>query len=122
MAGGSDPTVTQASDVRAPSGASAPTGVQRIAGTGSTADTNGTALTGGELATLIVGGVAVVVDFGGADPVDPAAATALRFAANTRFDWVVTVGIDDFVGLEADDGASAFEGWVWTSSGPRSAT
>lgn len=119
----SDPTVIQAADVRVPSGASVPTKAKTLAGTGTTEDTNDTALTNKEMATLLVGSVAVRVAWHSATGSGSEVATTdLRLPAGGRHDWLVDGAFDDFVSVEAADGASAYEAWVWTSSGPRSAT
>lgn len=118
---GSAPTVVQASDVRPPSGASGATAAQRLSGTGATGAENTTALAGGEMATLLVGATAVRVRWGGADTVE-ADTTDPILPAYGRFDWVVDSSRDDFVSVQAADGTSAYEAWVWTSSGARAAT
>jgi hypothetical protein len=118
------PTVVQSCDMRAPSGASAPTFWQRLAGTGTTGDANVTALTAGAMATLVVGAAAVRFDFGvnEAAAITAASATSPILPAYGRLDWFVEAGRDQFIAVEAADGASAYEAHVWTSSGPRSAT
>jgi hypothetical protein len=107
-------------DMRPPSGSAAPTQEQRLANTGTTESTNATALTDGAMATLLVGAVAVRVAFlaatGGGSAVET---TDPIIGAYQRFDWKVSGAYDDFVAIQAADGASAYEAWVWTSSGPR---
>jgi hypothetical protein len=108
-----------AADMRPPVG-TAPEGAQRLADTGTTEDTNATALTAGQMATLLVGSVAIRVVWlaatgGGSD----VAATDLALGPYSRFDWIVYGGTDDFVAVQAADGSSAYEAWVWTSSGAR---
>ena len=115
-----DPTVIQAADVRAPSGASVPTLSLLLAGTGTTEATNVTGLTIDAMATLLVGSVAIRVDFGSATA-PGCALTDHYLAAGARFDWLVSAR-DAFVSVEAADASSAYQAWVWTSSGPRSAT
>lgn len=117
------PTVIQAADMRAPSGASAPTLWQRLAGTGATADAQPVGLTIGAMATLLVGATAVRFGFGATEAaaVTDCTATSPILPAYGRKDWVVS-DRDPFVAVEAADGAAAFEAHVWTSSGPRSAT
>ena len=114
-------TVVQAADMRAPSGASAPTLWQRLAGTGATADSHPVALTEGEMATLVAGETALRYGFSTSDAgaVTATTATSPILAAYGRLDWMVGPR-DTFVGVEAADGAAAFEAHVWTSSGPRS--
>jgi hypothetical protein len=114
------PTVVQAADMRPPSGASGATAQQRLANTGTTEAENATALTVGELATLMVGAAAIRVSFGSAASF-ATATTDLIVPAYGRFDWMVSPR-DAFVSIEAADGSSAYEAWVWTSSGPRAAT
>lgn len=117
------PTVIQAADVRAPSGASVPTLSLLLAGTGTTEATNTVALTGGEMATLLVGSVAIRVAWrattGGGSS---CALTDHVIGPYARFDWLVDAARDDFVAIEAADASSAYQAWLWTSSGPRSAT
>jgi hypothetical protein len=116
----SSATVTQAADIRPPSGATAPTQAQRLAGTGVTEAASATALTGGAVATLLVGGTSIRLAFGGAAlGVGSVATTDLVIGANYRFDWYVQADSDAFIAIEAADGATAYEAWVWTSSGPR---
>lgn len=117
----SAPTVVQAADVRPPSGASGATAAQRLAGTGATGAENTTALAGGEMATLLVGATAVRVRWGGSSSVE-ADTTDPILPAYGRFDWMVDAAADDFVSVQAADGTSSFEAWVWTSSGARTAT
>lgn len=112
------PTVVQAADMRPPSGGSAPTSAQRLSGTGGTGAENSTALKGGEMATLLVGATAVRVAWGGSSSAE-ASTTGPILGAYSRFDWMVTTGVDDWVSVEAADGAATFEAHVWTSSGPR---
>ena len=122
--GSSDRAQHIAADMRAPSGASAPTLWQRLSGTGTTADANIVALTAELAATLQVGpSVAVRYDFGATEAaaITACSATSPTLPAGGRLDWVVS-SRDQFIAIEAFDGASAFEGHVWTSSGPRSAT
>lgn len=112
----------QAADCRAPSGASVPTLDDRLAGTGATEDTNATSLTVNEMATILVGSVAVRVAFLSATGGGSSVATTDRaLGPYARFDWLVT-SRDCFVAVQAADGSSAYEAWVWTSSGPRSTT
>lgn len=112
--------VDLAGDVRPPSGASAPTADQRLAGTGTTEATNATALTSGAMATLKVGAVAVRVAFlGSAGGGSAVVATDLALSPYDRIDWIVQSGKDAHVAIEAADGTSAYEAWVWTSSGAR---
>lgn len=100
--------------VLAPSG-SAPRETTRLAGTGTTEATNTTKLAVGCMATLMVGpDAAIRVNFGTATA-PGCAATDLAIAAGQRFDWTVTPA-DCFVSIEAEDGSSAYEAWVWTSS------
>lgn len=114
------PTVIQAADVRPPSGASGATALQTLTGTAGTG-AESTALTGGQMATIMVGGNAIRVRWGGSASVEAGTAD-LIIPAYGRFDWMVTAGIDDFVSVQAADATSAFEAFVWTSSGARSAS
>ncbi len=122
MSGASDRAVHLDADVRAPSGATAPYLWQRCAGTGTTADANVTALVAEQWATLLVGATAVRFGFGAdeAAAITACSATSPCLPAFARYDWVVTAGLDQFIAIEAQDGASAYEGHVYTSSGPRS--
>jgi hypothetical protein len=121
MSGGNFSTMIQASDMRAPSGASAPTLWQRLSGTGTTGVENATALTVGEMATLLVGATAVRFGMGSSAGAAEASATGPILPAYARLDWLVSER-DTFVSVEAADGAASFEAHVWTSSGTRSAT
>jgi hypothetical protein len=88
---------------------------QRLAGTGTTEATNATALTRGHMATLMVSSaVGVRINFGSATA-PGCAVTDLTIAAGQRFDWTVEPDTA-FVSIEAEDGSSAYEAWVWTSS------
>lgn len=93
-----------------------PLASDRLAGTGTTEDHNTTALNIGEMATLYVGNVAVRVSFrsatGGSTQV---ATTDLVVGANDRFDWLVKPQTR-VVYVEAADGSSAYECWVWQSN------
>jgi len=103
--------------VRAPSDdLAAPIQTQLLAGTGTTEAHNATALVMGGAATLQAGENAIRVSFrsaaGGAAQV---ATTSMRIAAGTSVNWYVTK-YDQHVYVEAADGASAYEAWVWTSN------
>jgi len=88
----------------------------RLTGTGTTEDLNTTALTVGPYATLLVGNVAVRVVFNNdSTATGQVATTAPIIAANTRFDWEVELGTR-YVHIEAADGSSVYEAWVWQSS------
>lgn len=88
---------------------------QRLAGTGTTEATNATALTRGHMATLMVSAsVGVRVNFGSATA-PGCATTDLAVGPSMRFDWTVEPETA-FVSIEAEDGSSAYEAWVWTSS------
>ena len=115
----STPTEVQAADVRAPSGSAAPTDDDLLAGTGTTEDTNATGLTIGEQATLIVGSEAIRIDWGSATA-PTVGLTDLVLGPYARYDWVVGAS-DAFVSVQAADAASAYQAWVWTSSGERKA-
>lgn len=109
-----------AADVRPPSGTSAPGADQRLAGTGTTEAATATALTDGAMATIVVGAAAIRIEFGGAAiGAGGVETTDMIIGAYQRFDWLVRGATDDFVAIEAADGSSAYEAWVWTSSGPR---
>lgn len=107
--------------MRAPSGATAPTGDQRLAGTGTAEATNPIALTTREMATLRVGSQPVRVAFLAATgDGSEVPTTALALPAYGAIDWYVDdSGCDQYVAIEAADGAAVYEAWVWTSSGPR---
>ncbi|NJL44442.1 MAG: hypothetical protein HC945_03980 [Nitrosarchaeum sp.] len=92
-----------------------PKNSQRLANTGST-ESSSTELTVGKMATIMVGATAIRIEFlptAGAG--SSVATTSLIIGVNQRFAWVV---LDEtkFVAIEAADGASAYEAWVWTSS------
>lgn len=113
-------TVIQAADVRAPSGAAAPTAQQRIAGSGTTEAHNTTKLTAGEMATLLVGKTRVRVAWKGVIGASAqVSSTSISLEPGARVDWLVEKDLDDVVYAEAEDGSSAYEAWVWTSSGDR---
>ena len=114
----SEPT-DDASRVLAPSsesGIAAPRTDKLLAGTGTTEDVNDTALTVGAQATLQVGAGSVRVtwdnDSAGASKVGT---TDLLLPAGGRFDWTVETHTR-YVHVEAGDGSSAYEAWVWQSS------
>lgn len=97
-------------------GGSAPRAEQRISGTGTTEANSATALTLGAKATLMNGANSIRVSFRAATGVATAVATtSLLIGSYGRFDWDVT-DETDFVYVEAGDGASTFECWIWTSS------
>lgn len=99
-----------------PGGGAAPLLEDRLAGTGTTEDNNTTGLHVGAMATLLVGNVAVRVSFENATGLSTKVATTDPIiAANSRFDWLVTPETA-FVYVEAADGSSAYECWVWQSS------
>lgn len=105
----------QSAEMRAPTSGR---GLQRVTGTGATSNATTTALTIGEMATLLVGPVSVRIGFAAteAGAETAASATAPLLPEYGRIDWRVTA-TDCFVAAEAEDGASAFEFSVWTSSG-----
>jgi len=86
---------------------------QRISGTGTTSAASTVALPAGRMATLIAGANAIRFRLGAAAPT--AEATDVYLPAGGRFDWYVTVATA-WVSVEAGDGSSAFEAWVWVSS------
>lgn len=109
--------INELSMVRAPSDDDVvPAQGQLLANTGTTESHNATALTAGSQGTLQVGENAVRVSFrqngGGAAQV---ATTSMRVAGGTSVNWLVT-DMDKYVYVEAADGASAYEAWVWNSS------
>jgi hypothetical protein len=114
----SSSTERQAADVRPPVG-SAPKGAQRLTGTGTTEATNSTSLTVGEMATFKNTANPIRIVFlsatGGGSIV---ANTNCVIGPYERFDWLVQ-STDAFVAIEAADSASAYEAFVWTSSGLR---
>lgn len=86
---------------------------QRISGTGTTSAATTVALPTGRMATLIAGPNAIRFRLGSSAPT--AAATDVYLPAGGRFDWFV-VTATTWVSVEAGDGSSAFEAWVWVSS------
>lgn len=114
-------TEYQYADCRPPSGSFFPTSGLRLAGTGTTEAATTAALTKSEMATLLVGAVAIRFKHSGsAQSAGAVATTDPILGAYTRYDWMVQDEADDFVAIEAADGTSAYEAWVWTSSGVRS--
>lgn len=91
----------------------------RLANSGTNESSNGTAFKIGSYATLVIapGSANVRVEWkattGGANQVD--SATSYLMQAGDRIDWRVTKD-DCVVYIEADDGASAYEAFVWPSS------
>lgn len=108
----------QASEMLVPSGdATAPYDEQRLANTGTTESVNATSLVIGSMATLVVGGVAVRVRWRGTGGLATQVATTQQIVpAYGRIDWTVVSNRSAFVYVEAADGASAYEAWVWSSS------
>lgn len=109
--------LTKAAYPTAPQGGVAfPLGPDRLAGTGTTEDHNTTALNVGQFATLMVGDTAVRVSFrsatGGSGQV---ATTDMIIAANKDFPWLV-FDATKVVYIEAADGSSAYEAWLWQSN------
>jgi hypothetical protein len=97
-----------------PSATNVPLGVvQRLAGTGATGAENAIAMPTARYATLMVGDEDVRVRFGtGTVEADT---TDIIVKAGTEFSWYVESDCD-IVSVQAADGASAFEAWVWCSS------
>lgn len=109
--------IDELSMVRAPSDdLSAPAQAQLLAGTGTTEAHNATALIKNGQGTLQAGENAVRISFrsaaGGAAQVST---TSMRIAGGTSISWLVTE-YTKHVYVEAADGASAYEAWVWSSS------
>ena len=93
-----------------------PLGPDRLAGTGTTEDSTASLMTNGRFATLLAGDTAIRFTLRGTVGVAGQVATTDRIlAANQRFDWTVTDGTAG-VYVEAADGSSAYEAWVWQSS------
>ena len=109
--------VNQSATLLAPdSAASAPRSEQRLAGTGTTEATNATALTVNAFASITVGAAPIRIVFRSVTGTGSNVATTNRtIGAYATYDWLVESGTD-FVAIEAADGASAYEAWVWTSS------
>lgn len=103
----------EAANMRAPTSARR----QRLSGTGSTEDGTSTALDANTFATLLVGDTAVRVEWINSSPggSDVNATTSVLLDAYARIDWVVTTA-DQHVAMEADDGSSDYEAFVWNSS------
>lgn len=110
-------------DMRPPVNAQAvPIKMQQITGSDQTGAANTTALTVGAMATLLIGANNVRARWGSTNALASAvAATDPILPAYGRFDWFVS-SEDCFVGLEMASGSGTFDGYVWTSSGARSAT
>lgn len=88
----------------------------RLANTGTTESKNTVALTSGSLATISVSAAAAIrVNWAGTSSVT-CATTDLELGAGASFTWEVQDGTSDFVAIEASDGSSAYEAWLWTSS------
>ena len=109
--------VDESAKLLAPTGGgTAPRAPQTLSGTGTTEDHNATKLTNNAYGTMKVGATAVRASFrsatGGSTQV---ATTDIRFEANALVHWWVTDS-ETVVYVEAADGASAYEAWVWTSS------
>lgn len=114
--------VIAAADFRPPSGTSPdPSAKQRLSASGTTEAGNTVAFTTNAMATLMVGKVAVRVNWSGVAPTgsDVDASTDLYLPPGARIDWQVQSGFDVHVIVEADDGSSTYEAWCWTSSGAR---
>lgn len=92
----------------------------KLTSTGTTEKSNAVALVGGRYATIKVGAAIVCVRFAGvaAGTTMVDATLDLKLNSWSSFDWVVQPGKTDFVYVEAADGASTYEAWVWTSSPP----
>lgn len=99
-------------------GGSFPRAYDRLANTGTTEDSNAAKLPEGAMATILVGAAAVrfslratlaaATQVATTDPIIP---------AYGRFDWTVTPDTT-VIYVEAADGSSAYEAWVWSSSPP----
>src|SRR5688572_15654632 len=105
------PTEVIAADVRAPSGTGAPTQNQRLANTGTTESKNATALTVGEYATYKNGATPVRISFAATNGGVAVAVTDMIIGPYESWPWLVCQ-LDQFVGVEAADATSAYEGWV----------
>lgn len=93
----------------------APRAPTRLAASGVTESSNSTALPIGTRATLLVGAVGVRITWrratGAASQV---AATDINLDAFQAVEWTVTDD-DKAVYIEAADGSSAYEAWLWVS-------
>ncbi len=114
------PAVTSAHIMNGPvGGGTFPRAYDRLANTGTTEDSNAAQLPEGPMATILVGAAAVrfslrktlaqATQVATTDPIIP---------AYGRFDWTVTEETR-VIYIEAADGASAYEAWVWASSPPQ---
>ena len=89
---------------------------QRITGSGTTEDHNDYALSIGQMATMLVGAVAIRFRLAGSAGLSTqVAATDPYLPAGARFDWLVDIDTC-FVYQEADGGSGTHESHVWTSS------
>lgn len=109
--------IEEVSLVRAPSDdLAAPVATQLLSGTGTTEAHNATELYVGGQGTIQVGENAIRVSFrtnsGGAAQVGT---TSMRIAGGTSVNWYVDT-YSKHVYIEAADGASTYEAWVWTSN------
>lgn len=89
--------------------------LQYLADTGTTEDETTVALSNGKLATLLVGpDAAVRVHWSSATSIT-VATTDPAIGAGRAITWTVDAN-SQHLAIEAADGTSAYEAWVWTSS------
>jgi SH3-like domain-containing protein len=87
---------------------------QILANTGTT-EAVSTVLPMGQYASLKVGEVAVRVRFAKESFSAMVSSTDVYFAAGETYHWLVQE-FSQYVAVEAEDGASAYQVWVWPSS------
>lgn len=97
-------------------GGAFPRASDRLADTGTTEDSTAAKLVLGSMATILVGGEAVRFSLRGATgQASQVATTDPIIGANQMFHWTVEADTS-VVYVEAADGASAYECWVYQSS------
>jgi len=90
--------------------------LQTLSGTGTAESHNARKLTAGSMATLVVGEASVRVVFrSAAGLADVVAIDSMIFAAGSTFTWTVDK-YTRHVYVEAANGTSPYEAWVWRSS------
>lgn len=106
--------VGEAAIVLAPVGTGSRLGA-RVDGTGTTEAHNATALTKGAYATIVSDTALFAVFRGTAGlTTQVTASSAFIIPANTFFSWLVEEG-SRYIYMEAKDGSSAWDAYVWTS-------
>jgi hypothetical protein len=87
-----------------------------LANTGTTERTNAKALPNGKFATLKVGKTRIRVVWTRESGLSNiVGSTDFILEAGERFDWVVSE-VTQYVYIEAEDGSTAYQAWLWTSS------